>query len=346
MRPSQITQAIIACAVMNRPLFIWGPPGVGKSDTVRQASTALSGRYGLLFMDEMNSAPPQTQAACYQIVLDRRVGDYEMPDGWRIVAAGNRSNDRGVVHRMPDPLVDRFFHVDYDVSMDDWCQWALHGNASAGSTAALPGNMVDFRAALRDAVDIMGLPGAVDGQTFYNKPAGLPREPVEGAAAAAAGAAIRPEVVAFIRFRSGLLHNHDTKRECHAFSTPRGWADVSLVLDTAEAATVEAELIRGRVGDGAASEFMAFLKLYRNMVSPDAVLAAPLKAEVPQNVGTLYALAEALARRATVANIDRVLAYARRMPSEYAQALVSSMTRITPALCNTHEFIKWASERG
>lgn len=79
------------------------------------------------------------------------------------------------------------------------------------------------------------------------------------------------------------------------------------------------------------------------MVSPDQILLNPLTADVPSNSGVLYALAEALARRATPKNIDSVLTYAKRMPAEYAQALVSSATRLTPALCNTHEFIKWAS---
>lgn len=349
MRPSQVIQAISTCIAINRSLFLWGPPGVGKSDVVRQAvlglrsaalaSTSITGDAataamaaplengqwfgmcdfraalrdavdimglpgardidgvpstfynapaglpragwrGIVFLDEMNSAPSQTQAALYQLVLDRAVGDYKLPEGVFIVAAGNRANDRGVVHRMPDPLADRFFHVDFEVHRDDWCTWAL-------------------------------------------------------------AAAVRPEVVAFIRFRDQLLHNHDTARQCHAFSTPRGWADVSRMLDAPESRAVEAELIRGRVGDGAASEFMAFLKLYRNMVDPDEIIRAPLKAEVPQNVGTLYALAEALARRATPANIGAVLAYAKRIPVEYAQALVSSMTRVNPALCNTSEYIAW-----
>ncbi len=347
MRPSQVMQAVIACARMNRPVFLHGPAGVAKSATVRQAARLLEGEYGVLFLDEMNSAPPQTQAALYQLTLDRKVGDYALPEGWRIVAAGNRTNDRGVVHRMPDPLVDRFFHVDFEADMQEWCNWAL--GAGSGTTAidATPDNMIDFRAALRDAVDIMGLPGARLGEdgvgyTFYNQPAGMPRRAV-GKGEAAASAAIRPEVVAFIRFRPALLHSHDAARQCHAFATPRGWADVSLVLSEPEAAPVEAELIRGRVGDGAASEFLAFLKLYRNMVSPDAVLANPLTVEVPQNVGVLYALAEALARRASTRNIDSVLTYAKRMPAEYAQALVSSMTRVTPALCNTHEYIKWCA---
>jgi hypothetical protein len=319
MKPSNISLAITQCFALKKPLFIWGPPGVGKSDTVRQAARALScdlidfraalrdavdimglpyinegctgyalpaglprdpASSGILFLDEINTAPAQTQAALYQLVLDRAVGDYHLPDGWQIVAAGNRMTDRGVVHRMPDPLIDRFIHVDFEPELQDWCAWALSNG-------------------------------------------------------------VRPEVVAFLRFRPALLHSHDTARQCHAFATPRGWADVSAIIGLNT--PIEGDLIRGRVGDGAAGEMLAFLKLYRGMVSPDQILLNPLTADVPTNSGILYALAEALARRATIKNIDSVLTYAKRMPREYAAALVSSATRLTPALCNTHEFIAWAS---
>lgn len=322
MRASHVALAITQCFQLERPLFIHGAPGVGKSDSVRQAAGSLGvdlidfraalrdavdimglpgskdgvtfynmpagmprdpESRGILFLDEMTSAPAQTQAALYQLVLDRGVGDYRLPPGWQIVAAGNRMNDRGVTHRMPDPLVDRFIHVDFEPDMNDWSKWAL----TAG---------------------------------------------------------VAPEVVAFIRFRPVLLHNHDTGRQCHAFSTPRGWADVSKILSLG-ANPIEIELIRGRVGDGAATEFAAFLKLFREMVSPDQILNNPTKAEVPTNPAVLYALAEALARRSTDKNFDKVMTYAARMPQEYAQCLVSSATQITPALCNTPEFIKWASDQ-
>lgn len=79
---------------------------------------------GILFLDEINSAPPAVQASAYQLVLDRKVGEYELPDGWSIVAAGNRENDRGVVYRMPPPLANRFVHFEMEVDFEDWKAWA------------------------------------------------------------------------------------------------------------------------------------------------------------------------------------------------------------------------------
>ncbi len=80
---------------------------------------------GILFLDEINTAPPAVQASAYQLILDRKVGEYELPDGWSIVAAGNRENDRGVVYKMPPPLANRFVHFEMEVDFDDWKAWAF-----------------------------------------------------------------------------------------------------------------------------------------------------------------------------------------------------------------------------
>ena len=79
---------------------------------------------GILFLDEITSAPPSVSAAAYQLILDRRLGEYEVPDQWAIIAAGNRQGDRGVTYTMPAPLANRFSHYEVDVNLDDWVAWA------------------------------------------------------------------------------------------------------------------------------------------------------------------------------------------------------------------------------
>jgi len=79
---------------------------------------------GILFLDEINSAPPSVQAAAYQLILDRKIGDYELPPNWAIIAAGNKESDRGVVYKMPSPLSNRFVHLQMQVSLEDWKIWA------------------------------------------------------------------------------------------------------------------------------------------------------------------------------------------------------------------------------
>ena len=82
------------------------------------------GRQGILFLDEITSVPPSVSAAAYQLILDRRLGAYEVPEGWSIFAAGNRQGDRGVTYTMPAPLANRFSHYEVDINLDDWVAWA------------------------------------------------------------------------------------------------------------------------------------------------------------------------------------------------------------------------------
>lgn len=86
------------------------------------------GLSGVLFLDEITSAPPSVSAAAYQLILDRRLGQYEVPDGWAIFAAGNRQGDRGVTYTMPAPLANRFSHFEVDINLDDWVAWAYANN--------------------------------------------------------------------------------------------------------------------------------------------------------------------------------------------------------------------------
>ena len=92
---------------------------------------------GILFLDEINTAPPAVQASAYQLILDRRVGEYKLPDGWSIIAAGNRENDRGVVYKMPPPLANRFVHFEMEVDFDDWKAWAYTKGIDASIIAFL-----------------------------------------------------------------------------------------------------------------------------------------------------------------------------------------------------------------
>jgi MoxR-like ATPase len=163
MRSKEITETLGALIDQKLPTFLWGAPGIGKSSVVRQIAEAKGIGFidlrlslmdptdlkgipfyenkahqavwappsflpregsGILFLDELNTAAPSVQASAYQLILDRKVGEYELPDGWAIVAAGNRENDRGVVYRMPLPLANRFIHLEMDVNVDDWRAWA------------------------------------------------------------------------------------------------------------------------------------------------------------------------------------------------------------------------------
>jgi len=85
---------------------------------------ARHGPRGVLFLDELTSAVPTVTAAAYQLILDRRLGEYRVPPGWAIFAAGNRHGDRGVTYQMPAPLANRFAHYEIEPELDDWIAWA------------------------------------------------------------------------------------------------------------------------------------------------------------------------------------------------------------------------------
>jgi len=108
---------------------------------------ARHGPAGILFLDEITSAPPAVSAAAYQLILDRRLGEYRVPPGWAIFAAGNRQGDRGVVYAMPAPLANRFSHFEVEANLDDWAAWAYANGIDARIVAFLrfkPELLFDF----------------------------------------------------------------------------------------------------------------------------------------------------------------------------------------------------------
>jgi hypothetical protein len=93
---------------------------------------------GILFFDEINLAPVSIQSACYQLILNRRLGDYVLPEGWTIVSAGNRSTDNASVFNMNAPLKNRFSHVTLlPPSTEEWTLWALDNNICSDIIAFL-----------------------------------------------------------------------------------------------------------------------------------------------------------------------------------------------------------------
>lgn len=146
------------------PVFIHGSPGIGKSYIVNDISEKNSlelidvrlsqldavdlrgiptisneqtkwmppvflpsdeDSKGILFLDELNSAPLSVQAAIYQLVLDRKIGEYSLPKGWRIICAGNKIDDKGIVFKLPSPLINRMVHIVLEAKYDDFKVWAI-----------------------------------------------------------------------------------------------------------------------------------------------------------------------------------------------------------------------------
>jgi len=267
-------RAIMRCFKSKRPVFMWGPMGIGKSELVAGIATELGGltidlrmatmeptdlrgipyfnkdlgtmswappvelpskelaaQYPIvvLFLDEMNSAAPAVQAAAYQLVLNRRVGTYELPDNVVIVAAGNRETDKGVTFRMPAPLANRFVHLEMRVDFESWQDWAVANR-------------------------------------------------------------IHKDVVGFITFAKQSLFDFDPRSSSRSFATPRSWTFVSDLLQDDEADSTMTDLVSGSIGDGLAVKFMAHRKIAGSLPSPTDILEGKVKELKTKEISAKYSL--------------------------------------------------------
>jgi len=268
-------KSIQKCFAKKRPMFLWGPPGIGKSEVVAQITQDLGGfmidlRLGqmdptdirgipfynrelgkmdwappidlpdeelasqypivVLFMDEMNSAAPAVQAAAYQLVLNRGIGRYRLPDNVVMVAAGNRESDKGVTYRMPTPLANRFVHVEMRADFATWQEWAVQNGE-------------------------------------------------------------HKDVVGYLSFAKQDLYDFDAKSSSRAFATPRSWHFVSELLADEDLDDATAtDLIAGTIGEGLAVKFMAHRKISGKLPRPDDILSGKEKELQVKEVSAMYSL--------------------------------------------------------
>lgn len=89
----------------------------------------------VLFIDELPNAPKATQNALLQLLLNKRIGTYQLPANTIILAAGNRAQDRAAVHEMPTPVRNRFAHYTLEANVDDWVKWAMTNNVHDSITS-------------------------------------------------------------------------------------------------------------------------------------------------------------------------------------------------------------------
>jgi hypothetical protein len=108
---------------LEKQMSYWLPPG--QFPLQRNVDAGHVPAQGEWNFEELPSAPPAVQAATYQVMLDREINGEPIADGWFMVATGNRLGDKGVVSRMPSPLVSRYWHLQLEVSVDQWVEWAM-----------------------------------------------------------------------------------------------------------------------------------------------------------------------------------------------------------------------------
>ena len=281
-------------------IFVWGPPGIGKSAVVAQTAEALDIEFidmrlaimdptdlrgipvpkhgkavwlppislptqgeGILFLDELNLAPPLVQSSAYQLVFGGRLGEYVLPKNWRIVAAGNRSEHGANVFKMAFPLRNRFIHLDFEVSEDDWREWAIKNG-------------------------------------------------------------IASEIIEFISFRPDFLFQFNPKKSEDAFASPRTWEFGSKLLRFKETLpkSLLCKAFEGTVGKAGSAEFFAYLDIRESLPKLEEILAG--KNFVPDRIDISCAIVTALAMRAKTEQFGRLIEYSEYLPAE-AGALLAKM---------------------
>lgn len=96
----------------------------------------------IIFLDEFPNATPSVHAAAYQLVLDRKLGDYVVPEGCLIIAAGNREGDRGNTFKLGAPIANRFVHFEIAPDFESWRDWAVNNGIDS--------SIVGFLSAFQD----------------------------------------------------------------------------------------------------------------------------------------------------------------------------------------------------
>ena len=341
MKPSQVKQ-VIEAAIKDYsfskksapPIFMEGPPGVGKSAVAREVDDEMDARLGgtpekrvfgwldtrasqhdptdfrgipavidgkavwlppadipfegntaipekgTWFLDEVTSAPPLVQAVLYQAILDHKIGEHVLKKGWYIMAAGNRIEDRAVTYRMSSALANRFSHINFEVNLDDWIEWAKK-------------------------------------------------------------AQVNPNIIMFIRFKSDLLFNFNTESSEKAFCSPRTWDFASRHINIIPTKLLP-EVLSGTIGKGATAEFMAFLKLQTELPDPETIFKGDNF--VPKRLDLTYALVGALATRAQGQKMyERMLQYSKHLDTEFAVLLITMLAqKDESSMALAPSFEKWA----
>ena len=305
----QLLEFLLNIAIV-RPVFIWGPPGIGKSSLVEQFAEAVGlscvsllgsqlapediigvpqiveGKSKFcpptmiardeaycLFLDELNACSHEVQKAFYSLIHERRVGDYRLPKESIVIGAGNRAQDSAIVKPMSSALLNRMIHVQLKASHKDWLEWA-----------------------------------------YQNE--------------------IHPWVLEYIQIRPDHLWTQPPKTE-EPFSTPRSWHMLSDALHEF-GPEIPDEMLEalafGCLSARHAAQFKAFIKQLRNKFALSAILKGDMKwPHSPQDRDVLYFLAQSFrahlikelpARKKNQSGQSKQLAYR-------AKALIKELATIT-----------------
>lgn len=328
MRPQLLAETIKAHHRIGRAMLIEGEPGVGKSTVPKQVAADLGIGFGII------NVPLKLQE------------DYGMP-----VISADRSEIKFVVPEEVFPFEGSTYFGPEGIFVVDELSgggnaeqkvWSgiiqdrqLHGRKiMPGWTFVATGNRTKDRAGANRILSMLA--NRMNRYTF---------EPhLDDWCNWAMANGVDPMVISFLRFKPGLLAAFDPNMDSNP--TPRAWSEgVSPFIGNLPA-DAQFETFQGAVGEGAAAEFTAFLKVCLKMPNPDAILLAPDTAEVPTEPAIVYAVCGAVAQRASQANFERVMTYLKRLPPEFMVLGVRDSMAHDKGVIQTKAFINWSMKEG
>lgn len=329
MRPLDLIALLSAriSAGIKRPVHIESSPGIGKTQITAQVASQL----GIGFM-AIHAPLLQPEDYGFPVINAARTDVDFIVSTKKFPLEGTECPEAGIL------LIDEISQADSSaqkILANLVQEREIHGKRlKAGWIIVTTGNRVADRAGanrllshLKNRLTTIELDASIDDWSSW-----------------ALGHGIAHEVIAFLRFRPALLSAFDAQADVNA--TPRSWSEgVAAALGRVPAAS-EFAVFRGDVGEGAAAEFCAFLKIFRKLPSPDAVILAPLTTEVPSEPATQYALCGALAHKASPGNFGILLSYVQRMPAEFSILFIRDALKISPKIAQTSEFVAWAAGAG
>lgn len=322
MKRSQVEMALEAAFAADEPIYISGPPGVGKSSVVRQTAERLD-------------------MGCVVAPLP----EFDVVDIRGLPSVKNGNGPGKTQWNPPDLFFGDGAHERYVIFLDELpnAPTLVQSGAlrlvqerrvaeqalPAGARIAAAGNRITDKAGAGRLLTSLA-------DRFFS----VDMEPDLGDWVDwALGADIPVEVIAFLRWRPALLSTFKASEQ--VFATPRSWEKVGRLLAHLPR-EIEHMVVSGTVGEGPATEFVSFLRIYRDLPDIDGLLLSPKETPVPREPGTLYALSTALGARVTKDTAESMLIYAGRMPAEFAVLTVKdAMRRDSTAISHSKAFIQF-----
>lgn len=246
---------------------------------------------GIMFLDEFGQGQTDVKAAAAELLLNKRIGKWKLPDGWIVVAASNRTSDRSGVTKSLDFVINRRMEIHLTDDLQSWLDWA-------------------------DTTEMLPLTKAF--------------------------AAQNPQIV----FTEGVPDKQGP------WCTPRSLEMADKVIRAMQVTNggklrvdaLAVESVAGLVGQAAAAQYFAFIRLENELPKYDAIVKDPSGTKIPEKPDAQMLLCYNLAHLVTAKDAEKVIEYVQRLPKDFSVTFVKTACQREPMLITKPGFMKWVGQ--